>query len=51
VERLREFCDDRGFQMFEISAVTGYGIDDFVNEVGAKVEQIRTASQAAASGS
>jgi GTP-binding protein len=48
VERLREFCDDRGFQMFEISAVTGYGIDDFVNGVGMKLEQIRMTSQAAA---
>jgi hypothetical protein len=36
--------------MFEISAVTGYGIDDFIAGVGAKVEQIRRASQAAASG-
>ena len=47
VERLREFCDKRGLQMFEISAVSGYGIDGFISGVGAKVEHVRTASQAA----
>ena len=47
VERLRDFCDERGLQMFEISAVTGHGIDDFVQGVGTKLEQIRVASQAA----
>lgn len=49
VERLREFCDKRGLQMFEISAVSGYGIDGFINGVGARVEQIRTTGQAAVS--
>src|SRR5262245_16064104 len=48
VERLREFCDDRGLQMFEISAVTGQGIDDFVVGVGTKLDQIRVAGQEAA---
>jgi GTP-binding protein len=48
VERLREFCDYRGLKMFEISAVTGYGIDDFVTAVGTKLEQIRAASRVAA---
>lgn len=47
LERLSEFCSGRGLEMFEISAVTGYGIDRFVVGVGAKVEQIRTQSQAA----
>ena len=47
VERLRAFCDERGLQMFEISAVTGHGIDAFVLGVGTKLEQIRVASQAA----
>jgi GTP-binding protein len=47
VKRLREFCDGRGLEMFEISAVSGYGIDDFIAGVGARVEQIRRASQAA----
>ena len=50
VERLREFCQKRGIEMFEISAVTGRGIDEFVLRVGAKVEQIRMASEAAVSG-
>lgn len=48
VERLREFCNHRGFQMFEISAVSGYGIDDFIMGVGAELERLRTESQAAA---
>jgi GTP-binding protein len=48
VERLREFCDGRGLEMFEISAVTGYGIDSFIVGVGVKVEQIRRASEMAA---
>jgi len=48
VERLREFCDYRGLKMFEISAVTGYGIDDFVTAVGTKLEQIRAAGRVAA---
>jgi len=51
VERLRKFCDKRGHQVFEISAVTGFGIDSFILGVGAKVEQIRRASQAAVSSS
>lgn len=47
VEKLREFCEGRGLEMFEISAVAGYGIDHFIAGVGAKVEQIRRGSQAA----
>jgi GTP-binding protein len=50
VKRLREFCDGRGIEMFEISAVSGYGIDAFVAGVGGRVEQIRRSSQAAVSG-
>ena len=50
LEQLREFCVRRGLELFEISAVTGYGIDDFIVRVGATVEQIRTESQAAVSG-
>ena len=49
VERLRDFCDRRGLRLFEISAVTGRGIGDFIIDVGARVEQIRRLSQAAAS--
>lgn len=51
VERLSEFCQTRGLKVFAISAVTGYGIDEFVSAVGLRVEQIRNASQAAVSGS
>ncbi|MFY9573013.1 MAG: GTPase ObgE [Blastocatellia bacterium] len=50
IDRVRQLCEDRGLEMFEISAVTGYGIGDFVNGVGARVEQIRKISQAAVSG-
>lgn len=49
VEKLREFCDEHGLKLFEISAVTGRGIDDLIINVGAKVEQIRRLSQAAVS--
>lgn len=47
VERLRKFCEGQGLDMFEISAVSGYGIDHFVVGVGAKVEHMRRASEAA----
>jgi GTPase len=51
VERLRDFCDERRLEMFEISAVTGYGIDSFIVAVGLKVENIRrTGEMAAVSG-
>ena len=45
VERLSAFCEQRGLEMFEISAVTGAGIDHFVLKVGATVEQIRRESE------
>ncbi len=45
VESLRAFCRERGFEMFEISAVTGYGIDKLVHALGAKVEEIRNAER------
>jgi GTPase len=47
VERLRRFCEERGLEMFEISAVTGSGISRLVNELGARVERIQRESQAA----
>jgi GTPase len=50
VKRVREFCDGRGIEMFEISAVSGYGIDAFIAGVGGRVEQIRRSGQAAVSG-
>jgi GTP-binding protein len=46
VKQLREFCDERGLEMFEISAVTGLGIKEFVNAVGAKLAEIRNANVA-----
>src|SRR5262249_37530304 len=49
LERLREFCQARGLEMFEISAVTGYGIDDFVNGVGSRVEKNKPANEVAVS--
>ena len=51
VERLREFCEARGLEMFEISAVTGYGIDRFIAGVGSRVEQTRKANEVAVSSS
>jgi GTP-binding protein len=50
VERLREFCDARGLEMFEISAVSGFGINELVIGIGARVDQIRRASEAVVSG-
>lgn len=50
VERLREFCEGRGLEMFEISAVTGYGIDKLISGVGSRVEQMRTTSEAVVAG-
>ena len=41
VEALRDFCKARGLELFEISAVSGLGIAEFVAGIGAKVEQIR----------
>ena len=51
VARLREFCESRELEMFEISAVTGYGIDEFIGGVGRAVEQIRRTSQMVVSSS
>jgi len=50
VENLREFCKGRGLEMYEISAVTGQGIDALVRALGAKVEQLRAENQVAVSG-
>jgi GTP-binding protein len=41
VEMLRRFCEERGLDLFEISAVTGRGIDALVNALGARVEKMR----------
>ena len=51
VDQLRAFARERGLEMFEISAVTGLGIKRLINELGKKVEQIRsTKTEAAVSG-
>jgi len=41
VEMLRRFCEERGLDLFEISAVTGRGINALVNALGARVEKMR----------
>jgi GTP-binding protein len=49
VEQLRAFCEERGLEMFEISAVTGLGLKEFVSAVGTRLGEIRNASQAVVS--
>ena len=44
LESLRDFCQARDLELFEISSVTGYGIDNLIRGVGAKIEQIRESS-------
>jgi GTP-binding protein len=39
VEKLRGFCKERALELFEISAVTGYGLDRLVNALGTSVEK------------
>ena len=48
LQSLRDFCQGRGLELFEISSVTGYGIDNLIRGVGAKIEQIRERGQLAA---
>ena len=50
VTRLRMFCEERGIEMFEVSSVTGRGIDEFITRIGDRVEEIRMASEAAVAG-
>ena len=50
VESLRRFCNQRGFLMFEISAVTGFGIDELIAGMSRIVEQMRGVTEAAVSG-
>jgi GTP-binding protein len=47
VKRLREFCEGRGLDLFEISAVTGAGVDRLVYALGSKVEEISKAERQA----
>jgi len=48
LESLQDFCQARRLELFEISSVTGYGIDNLIRGVGSKIEQIREGSQLAA---
>src|SRR5262249_10412564 len=50
VESLRRFCNQRGFRMFEISAVTGFGIDELITGMSQIVEQMRGVTEPAVSG-
>ncbi|HYV03564.1 MAG TPA: GTPase ObgE [Blastocatellia bacterium] len=45
VESLRIYCESQGLELFEISAVTGLGIDRLVNALGARVEKMRRPSE------
>ncbi len=46
VERLREFVAARGLELFEISSVTGQGIDRLVNALGSRVREIQRVAAA-----
>ena len=50
VERLRRFSEGRGLRVFEISAVSGYGINEFVIGVGTEIEKLRRSSEVVVSG-
>lgn len=41
LEKLRAFALERGFDLIEISSVTGYGIGHLINALGRAVEQIK----------
>jgi GTP-binding protein len=45
VALLRGLCEERGLELFEISAVSGHGIDQLVNALGARVEKLRQPSE------
>jgi GTP-binding protein len=49
VEQLRAFCEGRGIEVYEISAVTGLGLKEFVNAVGTRLGELRSDSAAAVS--
>ncbi|HWO01425.1 MAG TPA: GTPase ObgE [Blastocatellia bacterium] len=50
VASLRRFCEARGLNLFEISAVTGQGIDKLVNALGSSVEKMRRPSDESVGG-
>jgi GTP-binding protein len=44
VHRLREFVASRGLELFEISSVTGHGIDRLIGALGSRVREIQRAA-------
>jgi GTPase len=50
VEQLRAFCDERGLEMHEISAVAGRGISKLINALGRRLEQVEEESRELVSG-
>jgi len=51
LERLRAFCDERGLELFPISAVTGLGLKELVNALGRRVDAMRKANDVVVSSS
>ena len=45
VAALRDFCNERGLELFTISAVTGLGLKELVNALGKRVEELRKANE------
>jgi GTP-binding protein len=41
VDSLRQFCQERGLELLEISSATGQGLVNLVNRLGARLEGIR----------
>ena len=44
LEALREFCNERGLELFEISSVTGHGIDRLVTALGVRLQEMGRAT-------
>ena len=45
LESLRSFCRERGFELFEISSATGFGLDNLVNRLAVRLQEIQDAEQ------
>ncbi len=48
VAQLRAFCEEKGLDLFEISAVTGQGIKELVNALGSRLDRIKEEAQVSA---
>jgi hypothetical protein len=44
LQLLQQFCDVQGLKLFEISAVSGYGIDQLVNRLGLMLDTLKAVS-------